>query len=66
MIKFKYTGMILGVKMVCEHLKKLYSYIKESNIEVSSSDLISFVCKKCHIKDQCSGYMPAEFYEKYK
>ena len=51
--------------MACEHLKKLYFYIKENNIEVSSSDLINFVCKECKIKDECGGYMPKEFYDKY-
>ena len=51
--------------MACEHLKKLYSYIKENNLEISSSDLINFVCKKCQIKDQCKNYMPEEFYKKY-
>ena len=51
--------------MACEHLKKLYSYVKENNLEISSSELINFVCKKCRIKDKCEGYMPEKFYEKY-
>ncbi len=51
--------------MVCDHLKKLYSHIKENNIEISSSDLINFICKKCQIKDVCEGYMPDDFFKKY-
>jgi len=51
--------------MVCEHLKKLYTHIKKNDIEITSSDLINFVCKKCQIKDECRGYMPKEFYDKY-
>lgn len=39
--------------MVCSHMKKLYKYINESEIEVSSSDLIHVVCMKCQEKDDC-------------
>ncbi|MFH1770982.1 MAG: hypothetical protein ABH828_05515 [archaeon] len=39
--------------MVCSHVKKLYKYINENKLEISSSDLVHVACKKCKQKEDC-------------
>ncbi len=39
--------------MVCEHLKALYKFLEDNEIEFNSLGIINFVCKKCKLKDSC-------------
>lgn len=47
--------------MACVHLNQLYQLCRESQIHLSSSDLIHLVCKQCKKEEVC----PSVLYEEY-
>lgn len=47
--------------MTCTHLKQLYQLCYDSNIQLSSTDLIHIVCKQCENVEVC----PSVLYEEY-
>lgn len=47
--------------MTCTHLKQLYQLCHDSNIQLSSTDLIHIVCKQCANVEVC----PSVLYEEY-
>ncbi len=48
--------------MTCTHLKQLYQLCHESQIQLSSTDLIHIVCKQCENVEVC----PSVLYEEYE
>ncbi len=47
--------------MTCTHLKQLYQLCRDSQIQLSSTDLIHIVCKQCANSEVC----PSVLYEEY-
>ncbi len=47
--------------MTCTHLKQLYQLCRDSQIQLSSTDLIHIVCKQCENVEVC----PSVLYEEY-
>ncbi len=47
--------------MTCSHLKQLYQLCRDSQIQLSSTDLIHIVCKQCENVEVC----PSVLYEEY-
>jgi hypothetical protein len=47
--------------MACVHLNQLYQLCKESQVRLSSTDLIHLVCKQCQKEEVC----PSVLYEEY-
>jgi hypothetical protein len=47
--------------MTCVHLNQLFQLCRQSDIQVSSTDLIRFVCRQCQQEEVC----PAVLYEEY-
>ncbi len=47
--------------MTCTHLKQLYQLCRDSQIQLSSTDLIHIVCKQCENIEVC----PSVLYEEY-
>ncbi len=48
--------------MTCTHLKQLYQLCRDSQIQLSSTDLIHIVCKQCENVEVC----PSVLYEEYE
>ncbi len=48
--------------MTCKHLQQLYQLCQESQIQLSSTDLIHIVCKQCENVEVC----PSVLYEEYE
>ena len=42
--------------MVCDDLKKIYSYIIRDKVDIGKYDLIRLVCANCKIKDKCPSF----------
>jgi hypothetical protein len=47
--------------MTCVHLQKLYHLCAESNVKLSSSDLIHIVCLKCGRQEVCPSTLSDEY-----
>lgn len=47
--------------MTCTHLKQLYQLCRDSQIQLSSTDLIHIVCKQCENVEVC----PSVLFEEY-
>lgn len=47
--------------MTCTHLKQLYQLCQDSQIQLSSTDLIHIVCKQCENVEVC----PSVLFEDY-
>lgn len=47
--------------MACVHLNQLYQLCQASQIKLSSSDLIHFVCKQCEKQDVCPSVLVEEY-----
>ncbi len=47
--------------MACVHLNQLYQLCRESQVRLSSTDLIHIVCKQCEKEEVC----PSVLYEEY-
>jgi hypothetical protein len=47
--------------MACVHLNQLYQLCKDSQVRLSSSDLIRIVCKQCEKEEVC----PSVLFEAY-
>ncbi len=47
--------------MACVHLNQLYQLCRESQVRLSSTDLIHIVCKQCEKEEVC----PSILYEEY-
>jgi len=47
--------------MTCTHLKQLYQLCRDSQIQLSSTDLIHIVCKQCEKIEVC----PSVLFEEY-
>jgi len=47
--------------MACVHLNQLYQLCRESQLRLSSSDLIHIVCKQCEKEEVC----PSVLFEEY-
>ena len=47
--------------MTCTHLKQLYQLCQDSQIQLSSTDLIHIVCKQCENVEVC----PSVLFEEY-
>jgi len=47
--------------MACVHLNQLYQLCRDSQVRLSSSDLIHLVCKQCDKEEVC----PSILYEEY-
>ncbi|MEK6916415.1 MAG: hypothetical protein AABW92_01605 [Nanoarchaeota archaeon] len=39
--------------MVCDHVKKLYKYVKQNDLKISAHDILTVECGKCNDKDKC-------------
>ncbi len=48
--------------MTCTHLQQLYQLCRDSQIQLSSTDLIHIVCKQCENIEVC----PSVLYEEYE
>ncbi len=47
--------------MTCKHLQQLYQLCQDSQIQLSSTDLIHIVCKQCENVEVC----PSVLFEEY-
>ncbi len=47
--------------MACAHLTQLYQLCKDSQLRLSSTDLIHIVCKQCEKEEVC----PSVLFEEY-
>lgn len=47
--------------MACVHLNQLYQLCRESQVHLSSTDLIHIVCRQCKQEEVC----PSVLYEEY-
>jgi hypothetical protein len=47
--------------MTCAHLNQLYQLCKDSQVRLSSTDLIHIVCKQCEKEEVC----PSVLFEEY-
>ena len=47
--------------MACVHLNQLYQLCRESQVHLSSTDLIHLVCRQCKHEEVC----PSVLYEEY-
>jgi hypothetical protein len=47
--------------MTCVHLNQLYQLCRDSQLQLSSTDLIHIVCKQCQQAEVC----PSVLYEEY-
>ncbi len=48
--------------MACVHLNQLYQLCRDSNVKLSSTDLIHIVCKQCEKEEVC----PSVLFEEYE
>jgi hypothetical protein len=48
--------------MACVHLNQLYQLCRDSNVKLSSTDLIHIVCKQCEREEVC----PSVLFEEYE
>jgi hypothetical protein len=46
--------------MTCVHLQQLYQLCQESQLKLSSSDLIHIVCKQCERQEVCPSVLVEE------
>ena len=47
--------------MTCVHLRKLYEICEDSEIRLSSADLVHIVCKQCGHKEVCPSTILDEY-----
>jgi hypothetical protein len=47
--------------MTCTHLQQLYRLCEESQLKLSSSDLIHIVCKQCSKHEVCPSVLVDEY-----
>jgi hypothetical protein len=47
--------------MTCLHLQKLYQHCEDSQVKLSSSDLIHIVCLQCGKEEVCPSALTDEY-----
>ena len=47
--------------MTCVHLQKLYQHCEDSQVKLSSSDLIHIVCLQCRREEVCPSALTDEY-----
>jgi RNase P subunit RPR2 len=47
--------------MTCIHLRKLYSLCEKERLRITSSDLVTIVCKQCGHQEECPSLLMEEY-----
>ena len=50
----------------CVHLRQLYQLCQESQLKLSSSDLIHVICKQCQKEEVCPSVLMEEYEERHQ